>query len=132
MREAQKVKGLRLAIATLLSIPGCKAAELDQSRFGGMQLQVEFRESFTEFRLKSLSILMVLESHHEIISIPDDDYIAMSMMMTPIMSPDIEHIVEIDIRQQGADTAPLRRTCLRPASTSFLQNTRVQPLLDVA
>jgi hypothetical protein len=98
MREAQKVESLRLALATLLSILGCKAAEFDQSRLVGMQFQVKLRESFTKFCLKSLSIRMALESHHEIIGIPDDYYIAMGISPR---SESIRETKEVDFVDGG-------------------------------
>jgi hypothetical protein len=41
MRESEEIESLRLALATPSDIVGRTAAELDQARLGGLQLEVE-------------------------------------------------------------------------------------------
>ena len=56
MREAQEVESLRLAVAAPFTILGRKPAELDQTRFLGMQHQIELQETCPQFRLEPLGV----------------------------------------------------------------------------
>ena len=56
MREAEKVERLRFPFSTPLPLVDRIRTELQQSRFLGMQFQVELPHSFREFRPKLLGI----------------------------------------------------------------------------
>jgi hypothetical protein len=57
-------------------------------------------------------------------------YIAMRTLRTPCLDPEIEDVMEVDIRQQRRCTSALRRACLRKRSHSLFQHAGVQPFLD--
>jgi hypothetical protein len=60
MGKTQEVKRLRCAATTVSPIFLRKAAKLDDSRFVGVQLKSEPRESFAQFRQKLLCFLLML------------------------------------------------------------------------
>jgi hypothetical protein len=66
MRKAEKVERLRLPFSTPLPLVDRKRTELQQSRFLGMQLQVEFLHSFREFRPELIGIRLAVKSNHDI------------------------------------------------------------------
>ena len=66
MREAQEVEGFRFAVAPVSPILLRIAAELNDSRLVGMQLQSELREALAQFRQKPLCFLTMLEARHEV------------------------------------------------------------------
>jgi hypothetical protein len=42
----------------------------------------------------------MFESRDDIISVADDDHIARSVMFTPVLDPQIEGLVQVDVCQQ--------------------------------
>ena len=48
---------------------------------------------------------MILESQHEVVGIADDNHFAPCPALSPLVHPKVEHVVQVDIRQQGRDDA---------------------------
>lgn len=66
VREAQKVKRSRFAIATAASVVLRIAAELDDARFVGVQFQPELRKSLAQFCQKPLCFRTVFKARNEV------------------------------------------------------------------
>ena len=90
------------------SIPGGVAPELDEPGLVGMQLQVELRASLTKIGEELHGITVLLEPDNEVISEPHDDHVAVGMPTPPLPDPPVEHVVEIDVREQRRNRCPLR------------------------
>ena len=45
-----------------------------------------------------LSVVPILESHHEVVSEPHDDNVAARAPSPPLVSPEVEHVVQIHVR----------------------------------
>src|SRR5262249_26883626 len=69
--KAQEVERLRWAVATVSSILFRVAAELNDSRFVGMQLEAEARESLAQFCQKLLCFPTMFETRDKIVSKTD-------------------------------------------------------------
>jgi len=67
VREAQKVERRRFAVATGSPISFRIAAELDDPRFVGMQVQPELREALAQFCQKLLCLRTILKADDEVI-----------------------------------------------------------------
>ena len=132
MRKTKKVESFGFAFASCSSSLGRKAAELDEPRFLGVQFQIEFAESILQIPLKPLGIRLILETGHNVIGIPDHNHMATCMSFTPLLGPQVEHIVQVDVRQQRRNTATLWRTFLHLRVLTFFQYTSVKPFLDMA
>ena len=100
MREAEKGERFWFAQPTLAASFGRKAAELEQAGFLWMQFQAELSKSPPEFLKAAFGIVTMLEPHDEIICVPDDDYLALCVVFSPVLSPQVEYIVEEYIRQE--------------------------------
>jgi hypothetical protein len=98
VRETQEVERLRLAFATLAPILLRKAAKFDDARLVGMQLQPKLRESLAQFRQKPLCFMTMLESRNKIISEANEDYISVRLLLSPSLDPEIEYIIEVNVR----------------------------------
>ena len=107
VREAEEVEGLWLAQTSALSVLGRMASELDQPRLFRVQFQLELRHSFFQFRPESFGIVLKLEPNHDVVGITHHDYIAVRTLPTPCLNPEIEDVMEVDIRQQGRCTSAL-------------------------
>src|SRR6266567_498664 len=130
MREAEEVERLRLPFSAPFPVSDRERSELQKPRFVGMQFQAELPESLGKFHSKLLGIRFVLESDHDVVRVPHDDDIAVRLLSTPCLDPQIKNVMEIDVRQQRRCTAALRSPFLHTDSFSILQHARVQPFLD--
>ena len=100
MREAQKREGLRLSLSSLHSAWGGEPPKLDQPSLFRVQFQAELRQALPEFLQETLGLRPALEAHHQIVGIPDDDDIAPSHFLAPGFDPQVEHLMQVDVRQQ--------------------------------
>src|SRR5215469_550958 len=130
MREAEEVEGLGLPLPAALSILGRIRPELQQPGFVGVQLQPELAQSFGEFLPEPLGIGPLLESEHDVIGVAHDDHVAASLLVTPHPDPQVEYVVEINVREQRRNATTLRGSLFHPHSLPILQHARVQPFLD--
>src|SRR5262249_3431475 len=125
VRKAQEVERFRFAVATLSSILFRKAAKLDNARFVGVQLKTEPREALAQFCQKPLGFMAMLESGNKVIRETHEDYFPARLLLSPALNPKVENIVEIDVRQQRADTAALHRSYLTLHSLALFQHARL-------
>jgi hypothetical protein len=132
MRKTQEVERLRFAAATLSSIRFRKAAKLDDSRFVGMQLKAKPREPLAQFRQKPLCFMAMLEARDEVIGETHKDPFPARLLLSPSLNPEVENIMEIDVRQQRAHTTALNRSYLALHSPALFQHACLKPFLDQA
>src|SRR5450432_499561 len=129
VREAKKVECLGLPCSSPLSVVGCPT-KLDEARFLGMQFQFELGETLRQFFVKLLGFPAVLKAHHEVISPADDNHVAFGFCLTPVLHPEVERVVQLDVGQQRRGTAALWRSLFTARPLSLFQHARVQPLTD--
>jgi hypothetical protein len=132
VREAEEVEGLRLAQATTFTVAGGEPPELDQARLGRVQRQLEPGESLAELVLEPLRVPAMLEPHHEVVRIAHDDHVAACMPTPPLVRPQVQHVVQVDVRQEGADAPSLRRTLRALRADPALHEPSPQPLSQQA
>ena len=113
MREPQKIEGFRLAFPTTSPVRYRPASELDQPRLRPMQLQPELRQPFPEFLQKSFGLGSALESQHEIIRVPHENYPAVRRLLPPGSHPQIEN-VRAASRTPSSPGDTAARCCARP------------------
>src|SRR4029453_11049443 len=87
MRKAQKREGLWFPLATPLPSSHSKPPELDQSCFVRMQFQTELRQPFSKFFQEPVCFCPVLEAHHQIVGVTDDNHIASGHFLAPGFAP---------------------------------------------
>ncbi len=120
MREAEEVEGLRLAQTSALPVGRRMASERDQARLFRVQFQLELLHAFFQLRPEPLGLVFVLEPNHDVVRITHHDHIAMRPLLTPCLNPEIEDVMEVDIRQQRRCTSTLRRTCFHEGSQEIV------------
>ncbi len=52
-------------------------------------------------------------------------------VLPPVVRPDVEGVVKINVGKQRTDTAPLRHAFFANNPRAFFQNSRIQPFPDV-
>jgi hypothetical protein len=132
VREPKEVERFRLPVATSLAILSGVPPKFDQASFVRMQFQVEPVESLPQVLQELLGILAVLKADCKVIRKTHDDHIAARVLPPPLVSPQVEHVVQVHIRKYGGYTPALRRTCLVLNSLPIFHDPCVEPLLNVA
>src|SRR5438552_7404395 len=130
VREAKKVERLRFPFSPPLSILSRIATELDNARFLGMQFQLELGEAFRQLLVEPLGFRWVLKTHDEVIGPADDNHVAFGFCLAPVLHPEVEHVVQIDVGQQRRGTAALWRSFFTARPLAFFQHACVQPFTD--
>jgi hypothetical protein len=66
-----------------------------------MQGERKLRQPIPQFRLKPLGIGLVFKAGDDVIGIAHQDDVPLGMVVWPPISPEIEDVLQIDLRQQG-------------------------------
>src|SRR6202007_558113 len=97
MREPQEVKGVWLALSPAASVVSGEAPEFDQPRLLGVQLQTELAQPVSHRSLEAFGIIAELAPHAPIAGIPPRDHVAPGMALPPLLDPQIERVVQVDV-----------------------------------
>jgi len=97
MRKAKEIEGLGLPLAAPASILDRKAAELEQVRLVGVQLQTELRQSRSKLSQEALGIRPVLKAADDVVGEPHEDHIPGRLSPSPVLGPQVEGVVEVDV-----------------------------------
>ena len=81
------------------------AAELDQAGLVRVQRQRELPQPFAHRIPEAPGLGLVLEANDSVVGIPHDDHVARGLMPSPALGPEIEGIVQVDVREQRRDDA---------------------------
>src|ERR1039457_901936 len=130
--ETQKVEGLRFSLATFLPALGGVTPKLNQARFLWMQLQSEFPQPFPQLHQEPLGFFLVLESQHSVVRVADDNHTARRFLPPPLVYPEVEYIMQVEIGQKRRNHRPLRSPLLCLVPPTLLHHARLQPFLDQA
>ena len=91
---------------------GGEPPELDQPRLLGVQLQAELREPCAKIGQEPLGVIPVLEAHHEVVGEAHDDHVTARVPTPPLVGPQVEDVVQVDVRKQRRNRRPLRSALL--------------------
>src|SRR4030081_1207237 len=105
MGKAEEVERLRLAKPCPLPLLRRPAAELDQTGLVRMQGQRKLRQPIPQFRLEPLGIGLVLKAGNDVVGIAHQDDVSLGMVASPPLGPQIEDVMQVDVRQQGRGNA---------------------------
>ena len=75
------------------------AAKADQPGFVRVQRQFELAHSLLEIVKERPCLMLMLKADDGVVRIADDDHVARRLCEAPAVDPQIEHIVQIDVRQ---------------------------------
>src|SRR5215472_2946124 len=71
----------------------------------------------------------MLKSSHEVIGKPYEDDLS-ARLLPPLLNPEVERVVKIDVGQQWANTPALNRPYLTLHPLALFQHARLEPFLD--
>jgi hypothetical protein len=108
VREAQEVERLRFTQTPPSTVPSSEPPELDQPRLVRVQLQPEVRQPLAKLGQEPPRILLVLKPDGVVVSEPHDDHVTVRPVTPPPVGPQIEHVVQVHVREQRRYRCPLR------------------------
>ena len=108
------------------------AAELQQAGLLPMKLERELLEPLSHRVPEAPRIGFVLEADDDIVGIAHDDDVAGGFSPSPLLGPEIEDVVQVDVGEQRRCHRPLRSPRLTDAPFSVFQNARLEPLAHKA
>ena len=116
MRETEKVEALGFAFPSSAPVLLGLSAKLDQTRLLRVQAQSELLHPFPQIFEELLGFMPVLESHHDVIGVANDDAVTFRLPLPPLVRPLVEGVMQVDVREQRRYHRPLRRAylCFRP------------------
>ena len=76
------------------------AAEFQQAGLLPVKLKRELLEPLSHRVPKVLRIGFMLETHNDVVSISHDDHIAGGFAPPPLLRPEIENVVQVDVSKQ--------------------------------
>jgi hypothetical protein len=100
MRKAQEVERLRFTQTPLGPLPASVPAELDQPGLVRVQFQPELREPLAKLGQELPRILLLFEADDEIVRPPHDDHITVCVAVPPPVSPQVEDVMQVHVREQ--------------------------------
>src|SRR5215475_6054646 len=91
---------------------GSEASEDQQPRLLVGHCQVESRQSLPQVSVETLRVPPVLEGHHKVIGKPNQVRLPSHRPPHSLLEPEVEHIVQIDVGEDGTERTALRRARL--------------------
>jgi hypothetical protein len=74
----------------------------------------------------------VREANDDIVGMPHNHHSARGLVPSPALSPQIEHIVQVDVGEQWRNHRPLPRPLFTDRDDPVFQHARLEPFLDQA
>lgn len=128
-REAEEVE--RSSPRPSLSGASCtRRVERKQAGLLRMKTETEPLEPFRERREDPAGIRLRSEPEDRIVRIANEDRISGQPRKNLLVEPEIEHFMEIDVRQDRRDHTTLWGPLLRSAPLPIFENSGFQPLVD--
>src|SRR6202521_5888351 len=125
VREAEEVEGRRLPRVRLSRQR--RAPKRHEPRLLGMQRQPILREPLRKDSQDPFRILAILKAENEVVGVPNFGGLAAQARFYLVPEPLVEHVVQVNIRQQGADDLPLPGPGLRHQEPTIFDNANVNP-----
>ena len=98
--EPQKLEGLRSTEPSTLAALGRIATKLQQSGLVPVKFETKLLEPLAHRIPEAPRISFVLEASDQIIGVAHDDHLALGLLPPPLLSPEIEDIVQVDVGKQ--------------------------------
>jgi hypothetical protein len=95
-----------------------------------MEVQGKGGEALLEGDEKLLGVVPVLEAHDGVIGKAGDDYGALGVAVAPLVCPEVQYVMQIDIGQQWRDHCSLHHSCLLFDDDVIFQDPGLEPFPD--
>src|SRR5712691_9459884 len=132
--EAEKVETSRLLVRPCSPRLRLTAGlfETHQTGLVGMEAEPVLAESLRPHLQHPPRIALPLEDQHEVIGKADQESFPLQPGLHHRLKPRVQHLVEVDVRQERRDDSSLRSSCQWMAEGSTFHHSRLQPLVKGA
>src|SRR5215468_7168414 len=127
MREPKKRTRFRAPLPPSGTIAGRKAPACNATSFLRVEMKGKRGEAFLESDEKLFGIVSVLEAHDGVIGVAGDDHGALGVAAAPLMCPEVQYIMHIDIGQQWGDHCSLHHSCFLFDDAVIFQDSGLEP-----
>jgi len=79
---------------------------------------------------KAFGIARIAKADHKIIRIADEESLPTQAGLHFLFEPDVQHVVQKHVRNQGRNNTTLGRSGVRVTYVTILHHARFQPLVD--
>ena len=110
MREAQKVKRLTLAAILPFASDRAAATKLKQPGLFRMQVQTELSQTLPQCVQTCVGFDFMLKADREIVRVANDDHVALSVLASPLIDPQIKHVMQKHVGSDGGKNGTLWRS----------------------
>src|SRR6186713_3325764 len=97
-----------------------------------MESQAVRAESLRQHGHHPASILLRREHEHSIVRVPDEKRLALQPRLHLGLEPRVEHLVQVDVRQERRDDPALWRAGVLVADLARFEHPGLEPLIDRA
>src|SRR5205814_8493351 len=98
--ETQKVERFRLAFTSSFPVLFGKPTELNPARFVRMQFQSKLSQTLPKVLQEVICVRLELKSCDGVIRETDDYHLALRILPAPDVHPEIESVVQVNIREE--------------------------------
>src|SRR5277367_1451591 len=98
--ESKKVERLRFAETTRPPVLGRMASELDEPCLPRVQRQGKLCQTRPHVLPEPLGVGLMLEANDDVVSVAHHDDVAMGMAFPPLICPQIEDVMQVDVGQE--------------------------------
>src|SRR5260370_2030351 len=105
--EAQEREGFRLSKPAQFAIVRSKAAELNQASLVRVERQCKFPKPVIHRIKEATCVALMLKADHQIVGISHDDHVAPGLLPSPVLSPNVQALMQVDIGQARANRRAL-------------------------
>jgi len=109
-----------------------RPAEIHQPGFLGVEPEPVLLESLREHGQHPPRVVLPLEGQHRVVGVAHHEGTPPQARHDVAVKPDVEHLVQVDVREQGADHPTLGSPLLRVPHHTFFHHSGVQPLPEGA
>jgi hypothetical protein len=109
-------------MATELDDPGLVRVKRERKRLEPRPHRVE----------EAPRVGLVLEAEDQIVGVAHDDHVSLGFALAPLLGPEVDDVVEVDVGKQRRDHRPLPRPSLTGRQDPVVQDARLEPFLDQA
>jgi hypothetical protein len=94
------------------------------------QFQVELREPLAKVSQEPLGVLTMLKARHVVVGEAHEDHVPSRVPPSPLVGPQVEDVVQIDVREQRRSRGPLWNTLIARRPRLVLDDPCADPLAD--
>jgi hypothetical protein len=124
----RKLKVFRLSLSSPAPLLLRISPKLNQARLLRMNFQSKSAQPLPTLAQKPLCLFPSLEPNDEVVSKPYHNHIPARFDLSPLLDPQVERIVQVDVSQERTDPSPLNRPYLSLHSLAIFQYSGPEPL----